>query len=270
LGACSCRLASKMQFSTAVAELLKAERYRRVHDAYKKRHLQLVSAAFTLILVAFLLQLLVAASLPVVRAVYLMSVSATTASELIPTLIATELRFGVWGYCGTSVLNPPTLFTNNGDCSPPQLGYNISTTILEVTGQPALAQDALEGLTLILILHPVCAVLCFATLAAALFARWHGFAVLALVLSIVTSLVTSVSAAIDIAVVAVAMNEIGLAGLQLEVGWGNAPWMTLAATILLWAAVIVLSAMVCGCCGVNREMWVSYQQPEKVFNAETN
>jgi len=232
--------------------------YRRVDQGYRRQHTTLIIVSEVLLLVAFILLLLVAISLPIVKPVFLLSLNAATTEGLIPTEIATEVRFGVWGYCATSVLNAPTLLENDGLCTTPALGYSVDSSILQLTGQAQLVQAVLEGLVIVLVLHPIVASLCFLTLLSSLFARWHGCAVLSLVLVIITAILTSVLCAVDIAIVAVAKSKIGdISEFSFEVGWGNAPWMSLVATILLWAVVLVLSAMVCGCCGVSDDMWIS-------------
>lgn len=50
--------------------------------------------------VAFLLLLLVALSLPIIKTIYLVQLT-SEAHENTPLSIATELRFGVWGLCAT-------------------------------------------------------------------------------------------------------------------------------------------------------------------------
>lgn len=154
---------------------------------------------------------------------------------------------------GVSVLNVPTIFTNTGECTKPRLGYDVNESILELTGQPQLIQAVLEGLTAVLILHPISAGLALLTLLPGLFLGSHPLSILALVLCIVTALVTTVSCAVDIALVAVAKNKIpSLTSGLFEVAFGNAPWITLAAVVLTWVAVVLLSAVVCECCGLRR------------------
>lgn len=47
----------------------------------------------------FLLFLLVGLSLPIIKSVWLLSIHAKTNSTLPITSVATELKFGVWGFC---------------------------------------------------------------------------------------------------------------------------------------------------------------------------
>lgn len=229
---------------------------KRVHRHHRKRYTVLVVAATLLLLAAFILQLLVALSLPIIKPVYLLAVVSTRTDEIVPTSIATQLRFGVWGYCATSVLELPTLFTNNGECSNPRLGYEVDPGILALTGQTELLEIVLKGLVVVLVLHPICAALSLLALLPALFSCIHAFAICSLVWTVAAALLATVSTAADIAIVAIAMNKVGtVTTFDFEVRWGNAPWMSLVATIFLWIVVILQSITVCGCCGVSRKLW---------------
>ncbi|KAJ7645403.1 hypothetical protein DFH06DRAFT_1279368 [Mycena polygramma] len=204
-----------------------------------------------LLFTAFLLSLLVGLSLPIIKPIYLLRFYSTRTGQP-STSIATELRFGVWGVCANSVLDQPTFFSNNGDCYGPQLGYAVPDSIIALTGiSPGLVDDVLQGLLVILVLHPIAAGLSLATLTCSLFLASHKLSILALVLSIITALVSTIVFAIDLALVIVAKSQVTqLAELQFAIQWGNAPWMGLAAVVLTWLAVIALSARACYCFGV--------------------
>jgi type IV secretory pathway component VirB8 len=58
-------------------------------------------AAFLILLVAFIIFLIVALSLPIIKTVYLLKFSALPNPNLPQTDIATTLKFGVWGVCAT-------------------------------------------------------------------------------------------------------------------------------------------------------------------------
>ena len=180
----------------------------------------------------------------------------SSSSRVPPTSVATNLRFGVWGFCASSVLDLPTIFTNDGRCTAPRLGYDIPSDVLALLGFPqAVAQALLEGLTVLLVLHPVAAGLAFGTLLFALFVRCSkGMTICALVLGVITSIVGSVVLAIDIALVIVAGDEIHKElGSMLDVAFGNGVWMIVAAVALSWLGVILLSAIACRCCGIRRK-----------------
>jgi len=219
-------------------------------QAPHRPHAFLTAALF---FVAFLLLLFVSVSLPIFKPVYLFTLNGVTNPSQPETIVATEIRFGIWGLCATNVFDQPTLFTNNGECSPPALGYggfNITTSILQLTGNPQLGNAVLQGALVILILHPIGAVLSFITLCTSLFLHSHPLAIISLVIGIITAIFTTISAVVDITLIAVARQRVpGLSIGTFTVNFGNAPWMILAGAILTWLGVIVLSAVVCNCCG---------------------
>jgi len=206
-----------------------------------------------LLFTAFLLSLLVGLSLPITKPIYLLRFYSVRTGQP-DTSIATDLRFGVWGVCANSVLDEPTIFSDNGQCYGPQLGYVVPDSIIALTGiSTSLVDAVLKGLLVILVLHPIAAGLSFVTLISSLFLASHPLSILALVLAIITALVSSVVFAVDLALVIVAKNEVSqLEDLQFAIQWGNAPWMGLAAVILTWLAVVALSARACYCFGVRR------------------
>ncbi|KAJ6584926.1 actin cortical patch SUR7/pH-response regulator pali [Mycena capillaripes] len=207
-----------------------------------------------LLFTAFLLSLLVGISLPIIKPIYLLRFYSTRTGQP-ETSIATELRFGVWGVCASSALDQPTAFGNNGQCYGPRLGYVVPDSIIALTGlSTSLVDDVLQGLLVVLVLHPIAAGLSLATLVCSLFLASHTLSILALVLALITALVSSVVFAIDLALVIVAKSQVSqLQELQFAIQWGNAPWMGLAAVILTWLAVIALSARACYCFGVRRD-----------------
>lgn len=115
---------------------------------------------------------------------------------------------------------------------------------------PAITTTVLKALLVVLILHPIAAGLSFLTLVASLFLASHSFSILALILSAVTAILNTLVFAIDIAIVILVRDKLPSIDNGFAVQWGNAPWMTLAAVILTWAAMIALSARACYCCGV--------------------
>lgn len=54
--------------------------------------------AVLLLLAAFVLLLLVAISLPIIKPIYILALQ--TATQVQGTTVTTQLRFGVWGVCG--------------------------------------------------------------------------------------------------------------------------------------------------------------------------
>lgn len=174
-----------------------------------------------------------------------------------------------------SGLNNPTLFTNNGLCTAPRLGYEVSSSILALTGSNEdLVKILLKGLEVVyalfvifslkhlftlpfsLILHPIVAGLVLLCLTGAILSFSHLFAICALVWTIIAAILASVSTAADLAIVIFAQKEIKkVSGIFFEILWGNAPWMSLAAVALLWIVLVIQSATLCGCCGVSKRLW---------------
>ena len=229
--------------------------YRRPYIHSTQRFRGASVAAFLFLLAAFVLYLLAALSLPIIKPIYLLQINFATAADQPATSVATNLRFGVWGFCASSVLDLPTVFTNDGRCTAPRLGYNIPTDVLTLLGFPQqVAEALLEGLTVLLVLHPVAAGIALAALLPSFFLR-HTFAtVLALVIAVIGAIVGSVVLAADIALVIVADHKLRdeLGGL-LTVSFGDAVWMIVAAVACSWLSVILLSAIACRCCGIRRK-----------------
>ncbi|KAI0061031.1 hypothetical protein BV25DRAFT_1806512 [Artomyces pyxidatus] len=227
------------------------------HRHHRRRHVRHATFTGFLLFASFLLFLLVGISLPIIKPIYLLQLNATPAANLPVTSIGTEVRFGVWGFCVTSALNPPTFFTNNGDCYGPQLGYTISPDIIALlTSDTTDVQIVLKGLTILLVLHPVASGLALLTLlpialTCCVFhpAPW----IISLILSIVTAIVSSVVLAADLALVIVARDRLkDIAVAHLTADWGNGVWLVVAAVALSWLSVVFVSARVCGCCGYGR------------------
>jgi hypothetical protein len=140
----------------------------------------------------------------------------------------------------------------DGLCYGPSVGYRIPDSILEITGYPELAKAVLKGLTALLILHPIVAVLSFIGAATSLFLDTHAMLILSLVFTIINSFLSSIVVAADVAIVVVARSRVpGLTGGSFDIEWGNALWLALVGVVLSWLGVILLSIPVCGCCGVS-------------------
>ncbi|KAF9529795.1 hypothetical protein CPB83DRAFT_852198 [Crepidotus variabilis] len=201
----------------------------------------------------FILLLLVGISLTIIKPIYLVTFRSTTTSG--STLsIATELRFGVWGVCATSGLNPATLLGNPGLCFGPQLGYDVPEYLTNIVG---ISQDVVKAvekaLLVVLVLHPIAAGISLLAFMTSAFLGSHAFAIFSLILTIITALLTSVVLAIDLALVIVAQNQVkNLQNFHFAVQFGNGVWMILTAVVLVWGAVITLSARACYCMGVRR------------------
>ncbi|KAF9012571.1 hypothetical protein BDQ17DRAFT_1344186 [Cyathus striatus] len=210
-------------------------------DTYKPlhRHRTVSGTAFCLLLGAFILFLLVAISLPIIKPIYLLTFGAATEPQIL-TNVAAELHFGVWGVCVNTISN--TLIF----CTKPRLGYDIPPFLVSLIGASQESVDVVEkALLVILILHPIAAGLSLATLFTSLFLASHGCSIFTLILAIVTAIVSTVVFGVDLAVVMVGRNKF-------KVNFGNGVWMILGGVVATWLAVVFLSARACYCCGVRR------------------
>jgi hypothetical protein len=136
-------------------------------------------------------------------------------------------------------------------CYGPQLGYVIPTYLLSLVGLSSkLAGVAKTTLLTLLVLHLVCAVLSVINFILTLL--FHS-TIIALVVSIITAILSTAVFAVDISLVVSVRNNIdSLFSGDFVVSFGNGVWMTLAATILTWIVVIVLSAQRYYFCDVRR------------------
>lgn len=137
-------------------------------------------------------------------------------------------------------------------CYGPQLGYTIPISLLSLVGlSSALADVAQTTLLTILVLHLICAGLSVINFILILFLHSHHFA---LVVSIITAVLATVVFAIDVALVLGVRDNIDslFSGGDFVVSFGNGVWMILAAMVLTWMVVIVLSAQQYYFCGLRR------------------
>ena len=139
-----------------------------------------------------------------------------------------------------------------GFCYGPAVGYKIPESILQITGYAQLASAVLEGLTVLLVLHPVVAALSFIGAASSLFLESRPMHIISLIVTIVNTILSSVVFAADLAINIVAKDRVpSLTGANLDVNWGNGVWLILVGVAFSWLGLILLSIPVCGCCGVS-------------------
>ncbi|KAI0359653.1 hypothetical protein OH77DRAFT_1420196 [Trametes cingulata] len=214
------------------------------------RHLGISLTTSAILLAAFILFLLVGLSLPIIKSIYLFTIEFATNPNLPVTSVATRLRLGVWGICAASALDPP----GGGECFGPMLGYTIPQQVLDLTGFPALAQDVGKGVTVLLVLHLVAAGLAFIGVFTSLFLESHTMCIISLVTTIFTLIVGLVVFGVDLALILIGKQRVGpLTDFNYVANWGPALWMVLAGVILSFVGMILMSVVVCECCGVGRK-----------------
>ncbi|KZV84363.1 hypothetical protein EXIGLDRAFT_776615 [Exidia glandulosa HHB12029] len=214
---------------------------------------------------------LVSLSSPIIHGIYLLDIHAVLDPSNPPPSVATTLHFGVWGWCATAAANPDA-----AHCSNRTVGYTVPEEVVALTGQPAAVVNVIsEGLTFILVLHPLAAVFSLFALLPGVMALYtwspHAWGIASLVLSFLAAFTASISAAIDVALVAIAKSrfeQLDL-GLNIAIDYGPAVWMTVAAAGMLWIEVMCASVVVCDCFGfgieheVGRTPGVHVNQVEK-------
>lgn len=151
------------------------------------------------------------------------------------------------------------------------LGYTLSEQILSLAGNyEPVAKVVLKALTVLLIFHPIVAALSMIGMFASLWIASHSMLIFSLIVTILNAILSAFVLAVDIALVAVAKNEVSqLTEYNLSISFGNGVWMVLVGVIMSWLGMILLSVPVCGCCGVGRKYYAWEKlQVEKAERAE--
>lgn len=115
-------------------------------------------------------------------------------------------QINIYIYINSEVSAPPN--ETLPICTGPQLGYTLPDSLIDLTGAPQLINALLEVILVVLIFHPISAVLSLLTLLPALLLGHHASEVLALIMAIVTALFTSLSCGIDLGVSVVARSQV--------------------------------------------------------------
>ncbi|KAJ7710011.1 actin cortical patch SUR7/pH-response regulator pali [Mycena rosella] len=213
-----------------------------------------------LLFIAFLLLLLVTLSVPIIKTIYLFSLSAQASSSLLHSSASVSFRGGVFGWCTSgadvslvSIINENT----PAECSKPHLGYSFDSTVATALHVDKFENLISKSLTAALALHPLVVALTFVTLLISLFMLRRGSngtsrlpSLLALIMGVLTASLTTIVFIIDVALVALVRKHVhnDTDGV-LTLNWGNAVWLTLTAAILLWIANV---GSIAGCLGGNR------------------
>ncbi|KAF6765112.1 actin cortical patch SUR7/pH-response regulator pali [Ephemerocybe angulata] len=203
---------------------------------------------------AFVLLLLVTLSAPIIDPIYLFrlstSVGTTGASG------KGGINFGVFGYCisdlSTTIVGIDK--TSNGRCSKPRLGYTLDSNVSRVLGTSGITDVIGRVTTAVFILNPIATGLAFIAFFFSLFmlrkgangtARLPSF--LTFGVGVLAALAATAAFVGNIVIVAIVRRRIrDDAGGAVNMTWGNGVWMTLAAMVALWLALI---GAMCGICG---------------------
>jgi hypothetical protein len=107
---------------------------------------------------------------------------------------------------------------------------------------------------------------------------WNPLRISSLTLNIISAVLSTLVASVDLAAGIIAQQQLATAlaeyggaistlGIEFYITFGVAPWMGVAAVVVLWAAVVVGSILLCDCC-FGRIVW-GFQAFEAVEQGET-
>ncbi|KAF5391373.1 hypothetical protein D9757_002008 [Collybiopsis confluens] len=222
--------------------------------------------------VAFVLLLFATLSVPIIKSIFLFTLAANISSQL--ESASATVRFGVWGYC-TSSVDVAGLFSDNitpAKCSPVHLGYTFDATIAHFLQVPLnldsneLVRVVSKTTTAALVLHPIACALTFLTMLISLFMFRRGSnrparlpSLLTLIIGTLAALLTTIVFLIDVILVAVIRDHVkeDTDG-DVSLNWGNAVWIALGATIALWLAMVATCGRLCACGSQKRFVLLSH------------
>ncbi|KAF5365598.1 hypothetical protein D9758_003236 [Tetrapyrgos nigripes] len=196
-----------------------------------------------LVFVAFLLLLLVTLSVPIIKTIYLFTLSVSASSSLLDSGASGSVNFGVWGYCISAVQVSVIGFDHDTDarCSSRHLGYTIDSRVAETLHVDDITDLISRTTTAALVLHPIVSVFTFRQASSR--RAW----LFTLGIGILAALFTTIVFLIDVILVAVVRNHVNdRTDGDLTLDWGNAVWMSLGATIALWLGLTGTCAGICG------------------------
>uniref|UniRef100_A0A0W0FUD6 Pali-domain-containing protein n=1 Tax=Moniliophthora roreri TaxID=221103 RepID=A0A0W0FUD6_MONRR len=176
--------------------------------------------------IAFLLLLLVSLSVPIIKSIYLFSLTTNVSSSLFNSAAYGAVKFGVWGYCISSV---------------------------DISRVDQFTDLITKTTTAALVLHPIACGFTFLTLVISFFMLRRGSngtarlpSIITLGIGILATLLTTIVFLIDVILVAVIRNRVNdRTDGRIVLNWGNAVWMALGATIALWLAMVGACGGVC-------------------------
>jgi len=196
--------------------------------------------SFILLLAAFVLLFLVCLSVPIIKSIYIMSLSPTADTG---TYAGRSLRFGVWGSCLKGP-NDQSVLLGDKMCTDASLGYGTPLEYFIYLGAPdTLVAILTQGLEVVFLFHPIGTGLSSTLVILALLLGSHDMSISALLVGFLAAGSATIAFAADIAFVVVAkdkLNEITNNSGEFKVEFGNAVWMTFVGFLLSWGALILI------------------------------
>ena len=148
------------------------------------------------------------------------------------------------------------------NCYGPQLHYSVPLDVINSDGLPFTVLDMFDPpLQSIFTLHPFCVGFSFICAILSLFIARRVWSPTALTVAFWNAILVTIAFAADVATVSIAKNRVDNG--QFVVFWGAAPWMTLAACVMIWTSVLLLSITTFNCCGSRRSVTIDpYSQQQ--------
>ncbi|TFK76543.1 hypothetical protein BDN72DRAFT_831120 [Pluteus cervinus] len=216
--------------------------------------------AFQLFL-AFLLLLLVSVSVPITKSIFLFRLTADVGSDFLSTNAHGSVKFGLWGYCLSAIDFSVLAFEHSttASCSDVHLGYTFDDTIASALHVSKYEHLISRVTTAALVIHPISAALSFLALVFSLLLFRAGSkhyvkrcTLACLVTASIAAVLGTIVFIVDAALIATIRHELAhITDNVLSLGWGSAVWLTLAAVMALWGAVITTSF------ALRRKLWRS-------------
>ncbi|KAJ7582895.1 pali-domain-containing protein [Mycena floridula] len=224
-----------------------------------------------LLFIAFLLLLLVTLSIPIIKTIYLFTLSTNVDGGLLNfnADASGSVKFGVWGYC-TSAVDVAVAgikhSTAAASCTKPHLGYTFDSTVATFLDVQGFTDVISKVTTASMVLHPIACGLTFLVFLVSLFMLHRGSngtsrlpSLITLVLGTLAAVLTTIIFLIDVIFIAIVRKRIeNDTDNEVHLGWGNAVWMVLGATIALWLALLGACAGICACGGRHRKRHETY------------
>lgn len=155
-----------------------------------------------------------------------------------------SVTFGTFGYCAR---NAPPITSNNQDfCSPRTIGYDVASVMSAIEGSSFSTASAstANGLTRVMILHPVACALSFLAFLLALGSGICG-SLFASMVSGIAFLITLVVMACDFAAFGIIRNNVNGDDTDSRAEFGVGMWTVLAAMVALFLGTIIVFFSCC-------------------------
>lgn len=182
---------------------------------------------------AFVLLLITSISAPVIGDIAILKVTLTNRTDIRNS----SVTFGTFGHC---ILDVPPVTSDQDWCSGRHIGYDPARimTAIESTDFSTASRNSADGLTRVMILHPICCGLAFIAFLLALGAGIIG-GLLASVVAMLTWILTLVVMVTDFVSFGIVKNHVNGDGSGSHAVFGPAMWTVLAAMILLFFATFI-------------------------------